>query len=48
MRGREYRRDGVPEYVVDGDNWPAKGVDGDDAWALYAARLKCPALAQLN
>ena len=37
MRGREYRRDGVPEYVVDGDNWPAKGVDGDDAWALYCA-----------
>ena len=37
MRGREYRRDGVPEYIVDGDNWPAKGVDGDDAWALFCA-----------
>ena len=37
MRGRGYRRDGVPEYVVDGDSWLAKAIDGDDAWALFCA-----------
>ena len=37
MKGREYRRDGVPEYVVDGSSWPPKAVNGDDAWALFCA-----------
>ena len=37
MKGREYRRDGVPVYIVDGKGWPAKAIDGDDAWALFCA-----------
>ncbi|MEM7385898.1 MAG: ankyrin repeat domain-containing protein [Verrucomicrobiota bacterium] len=37
MVGREYRRDGVPELVVDGDCWPEEAVNGDDAWALFCA-----------
>ena len=37
MKGREYRRDGVPALIADGEDGPAKGVDGDDAWALFCA-----------